>query len=178
MKRYDPFQLGVALSLIAVGVSLRLLPHPANFAPITAIAIFGGAVLPRRLAVWVPLAAMMVSDLFLGFYDIIWVTWGCYLLIALVSSRWLRKPTLLRGAALTLSASLFFFIVTNFAVWAWSGMYAHTWHGFIQCYAMALPFFRDTLASDLFYTAALFGLYMPANVSSRVAVKTAEQAVR
>jgi len=159
MKRYDSFQLGVALSLIAAGVSLRLLPHPANFAPITAIAIFGGAVLPRRISVWVPLGAMMVSDLFIGFYDIIWVTWGCYLLIALAGSHWFRKPTLRTGAAITLSASLFFFAVTNLAVWIWSGMYAHTWHGFVQCYAMALPFFRGTVVSDILYTAALFGVY-------------------
>lgn len=163
----DRFQSAIALSLIALGVSLRLLPHPANFAPIAAIAIFGGAMLPRRLAVWVPLAAMMVSDSFIGFYSLIWVTWGCYALIALASSHWLRKPTLRKGVLATLGASLFFFIVTNFAVWAASGMYAHTWHGFVQCYVLAIPFFRNTLASDLCYTALLFGLYALAGLSAR-----------
>jgi len=174
----DRFQLAIAFSLIAIGISLRLLPHPANFAPITAIAIFGGAVLPRRAAVWVPLAAMMVSDLFIGFYDIIWVTWACYAVIALASHYWLRTLTLRRGVAVTLSASLFFFIVTNFAVWAASGMYAHTWHGFIQCYIMAVPFFRNTLASDLVYTAVLFGLYALAGVGVQRAIKTSAQLAR
>lgn len=159
MKRYDPFQLCAALSLIAAGVSLRLLPHPANFAPIAAIAIFGGAVLPRRISVWVPLGAMMLSDFIIGFYGTMWVTWSCYLLIALASSRWLRRPTPRRSVAFTLSASVFFFLITNMGVWLWSGMYAHSWHGLTQCYVMALPFFRNTLASDVLYTALLFGVY-------------------
>jgi uncharacterized protein DUF6580 len=163
----DRFQLAIALSLITIGVSLRLLPHPANFAPIAAIAIFGGAVLPRRTAVLVPLGAMMLSDLVIGFYSTMWVTWACYLVIALAASHWLRRPALLKGAMLALASSLFFFVATNFAVWVWSGMYAHSWHGFTQCYIMALPFFRNTLASDLFYTAVLFGTYSLAQIPSR-----------
>lgn len=159
--------VAIALVLIAVGVSMRLLPHPANFAPIAAIAIFGGAVLPRKLAVWVPLGAMVVSDLFLGMHDTILVTWGCYALIALASSHWLRKPNLLRGVALTVGSSVSFFVVTNFAVWVVSGMYAHTWAGLAQCYYMALPFFRGTIAGDVVYTAVLFGIYALASLTVR-----------
>lgn len=159
--------VAIALMLIAVGVGLRLLPHPANFTPIAAIAIFGGAVLPRKLAVWAPLGAMVVSDLFLGMHDTIFVTWGCYALIALASSHWLRKPNLLRGVALTLGSSVFFFAVTNFAVWVVSGMYAHTWAGLAHCYYMALPFFRGTLAGDVLYAAALFGIYALAALGVR-----------
>ena len=155
----DRFQTLFVLSLIAIGVTLRLLPHPANFAPIAAIAIFGGAVLPRRLAIWVPLGAMVLSDMVIGFYGMMWVTWGCYLTIAVASNYWLRRSTLVRGLILAISSSLFFFVVTNFAVWVSSGMYAHTWVGFAHCYVMAIPFFRNTAASDLFYTAMLFGLY-------------------
>ena len=163
----ERFQLAIALVLIALGVTLRLLPHPANFAPIAAIAIFGGAVLPRRIAVWVPLGAMVVSDLFIGFYTMMPVTWACYVMIALASSHWLRRPKLIRGAALTLASSLFFFVATNFAVWLSSGMYAHTWTGFARCYVMALPFFRNTAASDLFYVAALFGMSVLLNAVVR-----------
>jgi hypothetical protein len=137
----------IAIGLIVGAVMLRLLPHPANFAPITAVAIFGGAMLPRKLALWVPLSAMMISDMVIGFYNIMLIIWGCYALIALASSLWLRKPNFRRGATLTVSASVFFFIVTNFAVWAAGGMYAHTWAGLIQCYNMALPFFRNTALS-------------------------------
>lgn len=152
-------QFGAALCLIAVVVSLRLLPHPANFAPVAAVAIFGGAVLPKRIALWVPLIAMAASDMFIGFYDMMPVTWGCYVLIALASSHWLRRPSLAKGMALTLSSSLFFFVVTNFAVWLTSGMYAHSWNGLATCYAMALPFFRNTALSDAVYTAGLFGVF-------------------
>ena len=157
----------IAVVLIAAGVGLRLLPHPANFAPIAAIAIFGGAVLPRKMAVWVPLGAMMASDLFLGLHDTILATWGCYALIALASSYWLRKPNLLRGVAMTLGSSVLFFVITNFAVWVVSGMYAHTWAGLTQCYYMALPFFRGTVTSDVIYTAVLFGAYALASLGVR-----------
>jgi hypothetical protein len=153
-------ELMIALALIAVGVSLRILPHPANFAPITAIAIFGGAVLPRKFAVWVPVGAMMISDAVIGFYSMMPVTWACYALIALASSLWLSgRLRFIRAAVLTLSASIFFFVVTNFAVWLTSGMYTHTVQGFWQCYIMALPFFRNTVLSDACYTAALFMAY-------------------
>jgi len=155
------YSLGIALSLIALAVSLRLLPHPANFAPVAAVAIFGGAALPRRLAVWLPVAAMALSDALIGFYDyrVMAVVWASYLLIALASNRWLQQRGLKTGVLLTVSGSIFFFLTTNFAVWVWGGMYAHNWTGLAQCYAMALPFFRNTFLSDLFYTATLFGLY-------------------
>jgi hypothetical protein len=153
-------EIGIALALIAAGVTMRLLPHPVNFAPITAIAIFGGAVLPRKLAIWVPLGAMIVSDVFIGFYSMMPVTWACYALIALASSLWLHgRLRFVRGTVLALSSSLFFFVATNFAVWLTSGMYAHTAQGFWQCYVMALPFFRNTVLSDVCYTAAFFTIY-------------------
>lgn len=168
-------QLIIALCLICIGISLRLLPHPANFAPVTAIALFGGSVLPRKLAIWVPLLAMIVSDAIIGFYSIMFVTWGCFALIALASSVWLKKPTLIRGAVVTASSSVFFYVTTNFAVWLTSGMYAHTWAGLVNCYVMAIPFFRNTLLSDAIYTAALFGLYAFAVHRAAALLKTLKQ---
>lgn len=167
MRKNRHLNLAIALALIAMAVGLRVLPHPANFAPVAAVAIFGGAVLPRRLAVWTPVAAMIASDLIIGLHNLILVTWGCYALIALASSYWLRKPSFKRGISLTLSSSLFFFFVTNFAVWVWSGMYVHTWAGLVQCYDMALPFFRNTALSDMIYTGVLFGAYALASQMGR-----------
>jgi hypothetical protein len=158
MKDVKP-QILIALALIVAAVSLRLLPHPANFVPITAVALFGGAVLPRRLAIWVPLAAMMVTDYFIGFHDLVALTWGCYALTALAASAWLTKPSVLRGGALVIGSSLIFFLVTNFAVWATTSMYAHSLSGLAECYYMALPFFRNSLVSDVIYSGALFSLY-------------------
>jgi hypothetical protein len=151
--------LAIAICLIFIAVSLRLLPHPANFAPVAAVAIFGGAVLPRKLALWAPLTAMVISDVIIGLHPLIFLTWSCYALIALASSAWLKNPKLLNGLSVTLGGSIFFFVATNFGVWLQSGMYARTWSGLGQCYYMAIPFFRNTIASDLFYTAALFAAY-------------------
>lgn len=151
--------IGIACCLIILGVSMRLLPHPANFAPVTAIALFSGAYLPRKIAVWVPLVAMIISDWVIGFYSLMYLVWGCYVVIACLSSMWLRKPTLFRATIGCVAASIFFYVVTNFGVWAASGMYVHSWPGLFNCYLLALPFFRNSSISDLGYMMLLFGLY-------------------
>lgn len=152
-------QISVALCLVVIAASLRILPHPDNFVPVAAVALFGGAVLPRRLALFVPLSVMVLSDLVIGWHDLVAVTWGSYALIALAASFWLRKVSFGRTVVLTLGSALFFFVATNFAVWVTSGMYPHTWAGLGQCFTMALPFFRNSLMSDLFFVAVLFGAY-------------------
>ncbi len=106
-EKYAP--AAIALSLIAIAVTLRILPHPANFAPVGAVSIFGGAILPKRMSVLVPLLAMMISDAVIGFYSLMPLIWACYLIIALASSHWLRPVKLRRGIGLTLGASVFFF---------------------------------------------------------------------
>ncbi len=166
MKRRH-IELTIALCLIGLGVILRLLPHPPNFVPVAAIALFGGAILPRKLAVWVPLTAMIISDAIIGFYSTMFVTWTCFALIALASSIWLRKPTLVKAALFSLASSVFFYIVSNFSVWASTKMYTHTWKGLVDCYVMAIPFFRNTVLGDLFYTMAFFSLYCYALYQSK-----------
>jgi hypothetical protein len=162
----------IALSLIAIGIVLRILPHPANFAPIGAISIFGGAVLPKRLSILVPLGAMVISDAIIGFYSLMPLIWVCYLLIALASFKWLRPATLRKGAVFTISSSVFFFAVTNFGVWLTSGMYTHNWTGIVSCYTLALPFFRNTLLSDATYTAVLFSVYVLATHKLKLAERS------
>lgn len=149
----------VAVALVVFGVAMRLLPHPANLAPVGAIALFGGAILPRRYGWWLPLAVMMVSDIFLGFYNGIVFTWAGFLLVGLFGttlrnqSNWFRVPF---GA---LGSAVIFFTVSNFGVWAQGQMYAHTWAGLVQCYELALPFFRNTFVGDFIYGGLLFGVY-------------------
>ena len=161
----------IALALIALAVLLRILPHPDNFAPMAAIALFGGAVLPRRYAVATPLAAMIVSDLIIGLHSLVLVTWACYALIALASSQWLRRASVFRGAFVTVSGSVFFFVVTNLAVWAEGRIYTHSLQDLIRCFTLALPFFRNTFLSDIIYTASLFGLYALAGQLPRYLAK-------
>jgi hypothetical protein len=159
IQQDNTIKLLVALSLVVFAVVFRLLPHPANFAPIAAIAIFGGAILPKKWALSLPLTAMVASDLLIGLHSLVWVTWGSFLIIALVSSRFLRKVSPAKIFGASLSASVFFFVFTNFAVWAEGLLYPRTTQGLINCYYNALPFFRNTLMGDLVFCGALFGAY-------------------
>lgn len=150
----------VALTLIAFGVIMRLVPHPDNFAPVSAIALFAGAVLPLRFAWWLGPAVVIASDLlFLGTYNGILFTWLGFLLVGFFGmslrgqSNWLRVPF---GA---LGAAVIFFVVSNFGVWLQGQMYPLTWAGLVQCYEMALPFFRNTFLGDLVFSTLLFGAF-------------------
>ncbi len=147
------------LSAIAAAAALRLVPHPPNFTPIGAMALFSGAFLSRRgvIAFAAPLGALLVSDAILGFYSGMAVNYLAVALIVLLGSVALRRIAPLRLLGSALGASLLFFTVSNFGVWATSGMYAPTAAGLAACYVTAIPFFQNTLAADLFYSVLLFG---------------------
>lgn len=151
----------MAYLLILIAVALRLIVHPANFAPVAAIALFSGVYLDKKYSIIVPLAAMFISDLFIGVY-----TWqimaSVYLSFALIGAigLWVRKHkkvAVVLGASLT--GSILFYLVTNFAVWAFGTMYTPNLQGLINSYIAAIPFFRNTLMGDLFYVGLLFGSY-------------------
>ena len=147
-------------ALILLAVASRLLPHPPNFAPITAVALFGGALLPGPTGLWLPLAAMAISDVFIGFHGLIPVTWGAFFVIALLGGRRLSHSMGLASlGGVTVGSSVFFFLVTNFAVWMEGFLYPRTIEGLSSAYVAATPFFRNTLLGDLFFTGAIFGAY-------------------
>lgn len=150
----------VLIGLVLACALSRLVPHPMNFSPIEAVALFAGATLASRwLALSVPLAAMLVSDLFIGFHGGMWVVYGCIALMALAGQRLGRRVTALRVAGYGLGAATFFFVVTNFFVWLGGdgAMYPRTWDGLVACYVAAIPFFHNQLAGVAFYSAILFG---------------------
>ena len=156
MKKYLPVFI-----LITLGIAARFLPHPANFAPIGAIAIFSGIYLPKKWAVILPLAAMFFSDIFLGFYawPIMFSVYGSFIamaLIGLVVRKNKKLSTVLGG---TILGSVIFYLVTNGAFWAFGSLYAHNLVGLADSYVMAIPFFRNSLLGDLFYTGVLVGAY-------------------
>ncbi|MDD4956064.1 MAG: hypothetical protein PHH49_00105 [Candidatus Omnitrophica bacterium] len=157
----------IAYLLILAGFLFRLLPHAANFSPVAAIAIFSGAYLSKKYVPWVPLAIMILSDLVLGLHDVFLYTWGAFAITGYMGM-WLKgRKNIWSVTGVSLAASLFFFIVTNFGVWvAW---YPHTVQGLADCYLKAVPFLRNTVVSGLAYTMALFGAY---ELAARVAVKT------
>lgn len=154
-------ETAIAVILVALGAALRLLPHPPNFAPIGALALYGGAAFSNRLSTFgIPLSAMALSDVFLGFYEpgVMASVYGSFLLTVLIG-RWVRRNvSVVRVLVGALSGSLIFFLVTNLAVWAFGHGYPPTAHGLLQSYVNALPFYRNTLASDLFYSGVFFGL--------------------
>lgn len=151
--------LALALGLTLLGAIARLLPHPANFAPLAAIAIFGGLYLPKKLALLVPLSALIISDILIGFYSwkIMLVVYLCFGLTAYASTRIKKSFGQILGT--TLFGSIVFYLATNAAVWGFGTMYAHNFNGLMQSYVMALPFFRNSLLGDLFYTGVLVGAY-------------------
>ena len=151
----------LATALIAAGVVLRVIPHPWNFAPVGAIALFGGAHFQRRsLAVLTPLAAMLIGDAFIGFHSLMPVIYATYALIAVIGILLRERRTSVPaiGGGVLLSSIIFYF-TTNFAVWMMGTTYAKTGAGLIACYVAAIPFFGNTLASDALFTAILFGLF-------------------
>lgn len=151
----------LALFFILIGIALRLIPHAPNFAPVAAMALFAGVYFSKKTALFLPLAAMFASDIFIGFYEpkIMAAVYGSFILTVILGF-WLKKNkkphAILAGSILS---SVLFFLITNFAVWAFSPWYAKTIFGLMQSYYMALPFFRNTLLGDLFYAAVFFGAY-------------------
>jgi hypothetical protein len=148
-----------AVMIISAAV-LRIVPHPWNFTPIGAMALFSGAMFrDRRIAFLFPLAALFAGDLFVGLHRLIPVVYASFLLSVLIGT-WLRNRRSISriGGAIFLGA-LQFFLVTNFAAWQLFGTYPHTPAGLAACYVAGLPFFGNTLAGDALYATLFFGIF-------------------
>jgi hypothetical protein len=165
-------------SVIILAAALsRLLPHPVNFAPIAAMALAGGVYLDKRSALIIPLAVLVISDIIIGFHNTILFVYGSFVLIGLMGL-WLKshkKPLPILGTALL--SSIIFFVITNFGVWLTGGgwFYPKTWQGLVECYTLAIPFFRNTIAGDLVYTVVLFGVFEIAEYVLRMHEKKTAQ---
>lgn len=133
----------------------RLIPHPPNFTPILSVGLMAGALTPHKVwGAFIPLAAMLVSDIFLGFHSGMFFVYS-----GVLGAYWIGKrgPLNLVGlAGKSFVASLWFFVVSNFGVWLLSGMYTHSVNGLIACFIAAIPFFGNTLFSTFLYSAAGF----------------------
>ena len=147
------------LIAIATAAAMRLLPHPPNFSPIAAMALFSGAYMPRRaLSFAAPFGALLISDALLGgFYPGMNFVYLSFALTVLIGWAVARRKTVLTIAGAALASSILFFVLTNFGMWLFSGIYPRTWEGLVACYVAAIPFFQNTVAGDLFFTALLFG---------------------
>ena len=153
--------LGVAFALIALCVVARLLPHPPNFAPATAVALFGCVFFSRRWhAAAVVVLGMIVGDWFIGFYDTgVLLTVYASMLLPLAARHFLGKPTALRLGAVAVLAGFGFYLTTNAAVWFFTNAYPPNLDGLAASYIAGLPFLKWTLLGNVFYTGVLFGTY-------------------
>ena len=159
----------IVISIIALAAMSRLVKHPFNFTPLAAMALFAGCYLHKKWGVLLPLAAVFISDYFIGFYNwrlmaSVYASLVFIFAIGLVLNKYKTWYNIIFAS---LTSSVVFFAVTNFSVWSFSGWYPHTWAGFVSCFTLALPFFRNTLAGDLVYTTAFFGIYELAVLFSR-----------
>ncbi|MBN2172884.1 MAG: hypothetical protein JW731_02045 [Bacteroidales bacterium] len=144
--------------VILFGAIMRLIPHWPNFTPIAAMALFGGAYLGKKhLAFIIPLAAMLLSDIILGLHQTIIAVYISFALVVGIGI--LMKDRVKVGSVLlaSVSASLLFFIITNFAVWIGSPWYSQDLAGLIACYTAGLPFLNSGIMGDLFYSTIFFG---------------------
>ena len=151
-------RLVALLTAIVVAAALRLVPHPPNFTPIGAMALFSGAYLGRKaLAFAAPLGALLLSDLVLGFYHGQATVYSSVALIVMLGMVALSRVSPLRVAGAAVLSSVLFFLITNLGMWLFSGFYPRTMLGLEACYVAAIPFFQNTIAGDLFYATLLFG---------------------
>jgi hypothetical protein len=158
MMDRNNLRLFAIFAAIVAAAALRLVPHPPNFTPIGAMALFSGAQLGRRpLAFLAPFAALLLSDAIIGFHALMPFVYGSVALIVLLGWVALKRVSALRVGGVALASSVLFFVVTNFGVWLQLGTYPHTLAGLVACYVAAIPYFQNTVAGDLFYSALLFG---------------------
>jgi len=159
MKKIAP-NFWVITLMVFIAAFVRLLPHPPNFAPIAAMALFGGAYFNKKsLAFIVPLTAMFLTDAIIGFYSYGWVVYISFALIVLLGILMLKKVLVKNVILASLTASVSFFAITNFGVWALGTLYPKTPAGLMESYIAAIPFFQNSLIGDLFFSGLMFGVY-------------------
>jgi hypothetical protein len=172
------------ITMIVFAAALRLAPHPWNFTPVGAIALFSGAMVrDRRLGFLFPLLVMFATDAIIGFNKLSPLVYASFLLSVLIGRALVgasfsasqrakresqpgapeaalpaaKKPAVPRIAAATFLGALQFFLITNFGVWAFLNTYPRTSAGLAACYFAGVPFFWNTLAGDAFYATLFFG---------------------
>jgi uncharacterized protein DUF6580 len=150
--------------VLAAVVHVRWIALPFSFTPVLAALLYFGARMPRK-QIWIPLAALAASDLYLNrfVYGLAFnadqiITWGFYAAVLLGASYAIKGWSPVRIGVSALGASVGFFIVSNFAVWLAGTMYPMTASGLGTCFVAGLPFYRNQLVSDMLFTAAFFGV--------------------
>ena len=150
----------VIIGIILLLAMARLFPHPPNFTPILGMAVFSGAIISKRLIAYlIPLAAMFLSDLYLGLHSSIPIIYFSLAVCVLIGTFIKARVTILNSFLSISSGVLVFFLITNFMVWYGSGMYEFSISGLMTCYFMGLPFVQNTFISSILYGMGAFLIY-------------------
>ncbi len=158
--KHTQFQKYAPFAIILIGLFSRFIAHPANVAPIAALALFSGLYLKNKYALFLPLIALFLSDLAIGFYGPTMIAvYASFLLVGAIGIILQKKKNVLTMILATLTGSVLFYVITNFSVWLFSTMYPHTLSGLLSCYTLAIPFFRNTIIGDAVYVLIFCGGY-------------------
>ena len=158
------------VTIIIAGAFMRLIPHWPNFTPIAAMALFGGAYLERKyLAYLIPIAALFISDLIIGFYDYMLPIYLAFAITVTLGILIRQKLSAGRILGTAFASSIIFFLITNFAAWVGSPFYAKDFAGLMQAYIAGLAFFNDgsygisfflnEVLGTVFYSLIFFGVF-------------------
>ncbi|MDG5768126.1 hypothetical protein QA596_11695 [Balneolales bacterium ANBcel1] len=152
----------VALSiLIVAAIALRFFPHPPNFTPVAALALFSGVFFRDRFwAFAAPICVMLITDLFLGWHNTILFVYGSFAIMVWFGRAIRSRVSIGYVAGGGMAGAVTFFIITNFGVWFTGSMYPKTWEGLAAAYIAAIPFFHYMIFSTLFYSAVFFGVFL------------------
>ena len=166
MAKFISSKTGILIITILVLAAIRLLPHPPNFTPIAAMALFGGAYFTSRwMAFLVPLGAMFLSDIIIGFHGTTMLAvYFSFTLVVMLGALLKKHITLVSVPLMALISAVLFFLITNLAVWVGSPIYPQDLSGLILCYTAAIPFFHYSLLGNLVFTGILFGGFYLASV--------------
>jgi len=149
----------LVISLIIIGLGLLNIFFSTipNLSPIAAMALFGGVYLKdKKMALLVPILALFISDMFIGFHSSMWAVYGSFVLVVILGTV-IKKMNFINIFLATITSSILFFIITNFAVWTQGNFYPLSFTGLIECYTMGIPFFKNTIIGDLLFSGVIFG---------------------
>ena len=161
-----PYSMMLAICMIVAAVFFRLIPHPANFTPLISVALFSGALFKdKKLFMLIPALALFASDMVLGMHSLSLLIYFCFTLFfffggALKES--LNKFStkgLGKWVGSSIVAAALFFVISNLAVFLFSGMYPLTATGFTSCFTLAIPFFSNTLYSTVLFSSVFYSSY-------------------
>ena len=173
MKAKINLRFSVLTGLIILAAFSRIIPHPANFSPLGAIAIFGAAHFSKKWQVLlIPLAATWLSDLFINnviyaayypqftwFYEGFYWQYSSYILITLITMPIFTKVSKERVLIASFASTIIFFLVSNIGCFVGNSYYPESFTGLMNCYVAGIPFIKGTLLGDLFYSIMLFGSF-------------------